>query len=315
MRGGERAGTAEGVGAAPPAPRGRPPEMQDRLNSRIYHPLAARVAARLAPTPVTPNMVSIAGGLCIIIAALLYTRLPWPWSAALGFLFHASWHVLDGADGDLARMTGRSSPYGELVDGMCDYFGHAFLYLALGAFAAAGQLGGWAWALAWGAGLSHIAQANHGESGRRTYLHRVHGVPWLRESSAGGEVARGRGPLAAFLNFFARLYLRIAGAVSPSSPAVEGLLARPATPAGRARAAALAREAGATGLRVHTLLGANWRTVLLGASMALGSPLPFFVLTIIGGNALLLWSLRHNRRADARLAVALDRELAAGTIR
>jgi phosphatidylglycerophosphate synthase len=38
-------------------------------------------------------------------------------------MLHMGWHVLDGADGDLARMTGRASPQGELFDGICDYVG------------------------------------------------------------------------------------------------------------------------------------------------------------------------------------------------
>src|SRR3954463_9278032 len=129
------AGGAERKGDSPPPKRtGRPPEMDDWLNARIFHPLAQRLARLLVPTPLTPNMVSVAGGLAIVAAALLYTRLEWPLSVALGVLAHASWHVLDGADGDLARMPGRSSPLGEMIDGVCDYFGHIVLYVLLAAY-------------------------------------------------------------------------------------------------------------------------------------------------------------------------------------
>ena len=41
-----------------------------------------------------------------------------------------AWHVTDGADGDLARLKGTASPTGELVDGVCDYSGHVFMYFA-----------------------------------------------------------------------------------------------------------------------------------------------------------------------------------------
>ena len=65
---------------------------------RIYHPLAARLARRLAPTPITPDMVSASGALAIMLAALAYAQAGWPWGAALGLALHMGWHVLDGAD-------------------------------------------------------------------------------------------------------------------------------------------------------------------------------------------------------------------------
>ncbi|HEV2867480.1 MAG TPA: hypothetical protein VGX37_13305, partial [Allosphingosinicella sp.] len=58
----------------PPPPRSAPPrtrprELEDPLNLFVYHPLAARLARLLAPTPATPNGVSVAGALCIWAAA------------------------------------------------------------------------------------------------------------------------------------------------------------------------------------------------------------------------------------------------------
>ena len=94
--------------------------MNDWLNAHIYHPLARLVAIRLQPTGITPNTVSVIGGLCIVAAALLYTELSWPVSVVLGLGAHLLWHVFDGADGDLARLTGKTSPRGEMIDGLCD---------------------------------------------------------------------------------------------------------------------------------------------------------------------------------------------------
>src|SRR4051795_4096486 len=119
--------------AAAGTPAARRPEMDDWLNARVFHPLARRLARALVATPATPNAVSVGGGLLIVAAAILYTRLAWPESVLLGFLAHALWHVFDGADGDLARLTGKASPVGELVDGVCDYAGHIVLYVFLAA--------------------------------------------------------------------------------------------------------------------------------------------------------------------------------------
>jgi hypothetical protein len=132
-------------------------------------------------------MVSVLGAGFVVAAAFAYTQLVWPVSAALGMALHMTWHVVDGADGDLARMTGRSSPIGEMVDGLCDYLSHAVLYIVLAAYLAgsAGAVSGWqAWALVTVAGLSHAVQSNHVEVQRRQYQNWVYGTPWLRNSHA-----------------------------------------------------------------------------------------------------------------------------------
>jgi phosphatidylglycerophosphate synthase len=97
--------------------------------------------------------------------------------ALLGMVLHMTWHVVDGADGDLARLTGRTSPMGELVDGICDYAGHVALYILL-VFVLGPKIGyGWAWFWALFAGASHVAQANFVEVQRRFYQYWTYGVP------------------------------------------------------------------------------------------------------------------------------------------
>jgi hypothetical protein len=293
----------------PPPPRRpapRRPELDDWLNARIFHPLAHRLAALLAATPVTPNMVSIAGGLLIVAAGFLYTGLSWPVSAALGFAAHALWHVLDGADGDLARLTGRASPTGELVDGVCDYAGHVVLYVLLAAFLAP-WLGGWAWTLAALAGASRVVQANHAESQRRTYLWRVYGVPWLKQVYQSGEDGLKPGPVARLFEPLARLYVAGASLSTPLATRIDALVERASrTALGSERARRVCREESRVPLRLQTLLGANGRTLALGLSMALGSPFWFFLLEVSLLNLLLLLSILAQRRCDRRIVERLE---------
>lgn len=298
-------------GATPPpaaAYSSRRPELEDWLNARIFHPLSTRLAGALASTPVTPNAVSIGGGALIVLAGFLYTGLPWPLSVALGFLSHALWHVLDGADGDLARLTGRSSPIGEIVDGVCDYAGHLILYFFLG-FYLTGWIGAWAWPLGTFAGFSRAFQSNHAESQRRTYLWRGYAVPWLKNSyEAGTSPAARPGLFTALFEPLARFYVRLAEAGSPLSERIDALIARSAaaSPAAEARARRICREESAFPLRLQTLLGPNLRTVALGLSMAAGSPFWFFLLELTGLNLLMLWSISAQRRADRRIVERLD---------
>jgi hypothetical protein len=279
----------------------RPPELEDVLNARIYHPLSDRIAAALAATPVTPNMVSIGGALLVAIAAWFYVGLDGPLSVLLGFLAHASWHVLDGADGTLARLTGRASPIGELVDGICDYAGHGILYIAF-AMMLDDTMGVWAWVLGWAAAISRAIQANHAESGRRTYLWRVYGVPWLKQAVQEGDALQRPSLRMRVGAALGRAYVAVAGASSPLSDRVNALVeAAAADPAREARIRAACRaEAGMT-LRLQMALGSNWRTVLLAISMALGSPLWFWLAEVTAMNLLLFVSIRLHQASDSRI--------------
>jgi hypothetical protein len=283
-------------------PRGRPPELEDWLNRFIYHPLSGRVARALVPTGISPNAVSVMGGLFIVAAAWAYTGLDWRYSALLGFAFQALWHVFDGADGDLARMTGKASPIGELVDGVCDYAGHAVLYVALAAFLDDG-IGGVAWPLAVAAAVSHGVQANHSESQRRTYLWWVYGIPWLKNSGDGekGTFER-RDWFSATFGWLARVYVRLATALNPDAEAVDAALEAADDPVRRERLRALVKKRSRTSLLLQKALGANPRAPLLGISMALGSPLYFFLVETLLLNLLLIGSVQYHKAHSRKLA-------------
>lgn len=275
---------------------GKPREVQGFLNRAVYHPAARRLATWLAASPVTPNMVSVAGAAMVVTTGVLYAYVTTPAAIALGFVLHLLWHVVDGADGDLARMTGRASASGEIVDGLCDYGGHIALYLMLGS-ALDDTLGGWAWVLAVGAGVSRIAQSVYAESQRRTYLWWVYNVAWLRTTGARGASAG-----------FAGLYLGISKRFSGGTETVDVLVAAAQhDPAERQRIAELARQAGRRTLPLQIGLGANPRTVLLGLSMIAGGPVWFFLIEATVLNVLMIASIVQQRRTCRRLAGLIAR--------
>jgi hypothetical protein len=284
-------------------PRSRPRELEDGLNRYLYHPLAHRLALLLRPTGIGPNAVSVAGMLLVWGAAAAYYGLAWPSSFLIGFTLHLLWHVADGADGDLARLTGKSTPTGELVDGVCDYAGHAPLYIALAALLH-GQIGPWAWALAVAAAASHIVQTNHAESQRRFYLWWVYDVPWLKHArAAGDEVFQGRDWFSLTFGWMAREYLRLVSVMTPFAASIDAAVDEARSdPARRRRISELARRSSRRALTFQKLLGPNPRTILLGASMALGTPLYFFLTEAVVLNLLLVWSVRHHNAVARRMA-------------
>jgi hypothetical protein len=302
--GGSASGGSGGTGGSrrrlPPA---KPRELEDLLNRRLYHPISRRLAVLLSYTPVSPNMVSVTGALLVIAAGALYSFAGGAWAIALAFALHLLWHVVDGADGDLARLTGRASPVGEMVDGACDYLSHALIYLFL-AIHLADWIGWWAYALGWAAGLSRVAQASHGESQRRIYLWRGYGIPWIKQSRATSDSPASE---PSVLSRLGGAYVWLADRLSPPSPALDRAAEEAARdPAARARFTRLCRRTFRTPLFLQACLGSNPRTLLLALSMALGSPLWFFLTEVTAMNLLLLASIRRQRTAnrvlEARLA-------------
>lgn len=283
----------------------RPPELQDPLNIYLYHPMSWRLARLLARTPVTPNMVSVFGALMVIGAGVAYTGLSWPISAALGMALHMGWHVVDGADGDLARMTGRASPLGELVDGVCDYASHVVLYVLLTVMLQK-QIGWIAWPIASVAGASHILQSNHIEVQRRCYQWWYYDKPWLG-TTHGTESAetRTRG-----IGHLVTSYLALGSGVTPATAELDRLKERTqGDPAATARLKAAVRVEIPLLSTIWRVLGPNPRAIVLGLSMFAGSPLWYFIYQAVLQNIVLVASVRaHNaawRRAAARMSAGL----------
>lgn len=277
---------------------GKPRELQGFLNRTVYHPAARRLASLLVPTAVTPNMVSVFGALMVIATGVAYGVIATLPAIIVGFALHLLWHVVDGADGDLARMTGRASANGEVVDGLCDYGGHVALYVLLGS-ALDDTIGGAAWVLAVGAGASRIAQSIFAESSRRSYQWWAYGVPWLQQNRvAAGGVGGGLG----------QAYLSAARLLTGATDTVNSLVASAEVDQmERQRIARLVRETGPSFLRIPAMLGANPRTILLGLSMIAGSPLWFFLVEIVALNATLAWGVVQQHRQCRRLVDLIGR--------
>lgn len=118
---------------------------------------AARVVARpLARSPVTPNQVTtlrLAAGLAAA-AALAEGGADWRnWGAAIFALAM----FLDRLDGELARLAGKTSPWGHRYDLFSDASANALAFLGLGIGLRAGEFGAWAPAMGLIAGLAVAA--------------------------------------------------------------------------------------------------------------------------------------------------------------
>lgn len=99
----------------------------------VERPISLQIARRLAATAITPNqitMVSVAIGL---FGAPFFLSALWPWQTigALLFLAHS---ILDGCDGELARLRFQESRWG----GVLDFWGDNVVHIVTFACMAAG---------------------------------------------------------------------------------------------------------------------------------------------------------------------------------
>jgi phosphatidylglycerophosphate synthase len=276
-----------------PSANGRPPEIEELANQLWVHPTSRALVRLLIPTSVTPNQISLVSILAAAAAGASFIWLPRVAGALTGLVWLFVWHVLDGADGDLARRTGRASASGELIDGLCDHASQGLIYIAL-ALVLQRSLGTWAWVVAIAAALSHAVQANGYESGRKTYRHWVHGAAWMRQRP---DFSRSWAGLAN------RVYLGAADAFSPGEDLVENAMAK-ASARGEttsAEARRLYRVRHVVLVKWSGLLGSTSRSLAITGSLLVGSPLWFFLYEIIVLNIALMVFVLWRRRLNLQI--------------
>ena len=116
------------------------------INRRLSRP----IARALAHTPATPNHVTVLS-LAVAVGSLAAFVLGSP--IAGGLLAQAG-SIIDGVDGDLARITGAGSKFGAFFDAVVDRYSDALVLLGLTIWAASESGGG---SLAWSAGFAALA--------------------------------------------------------------------------------------------------------------------------------------------------------------
>lgn len=99
------------------------------FNLYLARPLAAPLVALLARTRVTPNQVTLLSMVIAVAGFGALAGLPGRWGLVLGVVGIELAYIFDCADGQLARVTGRTSPVGAELDFLMDEF-KAYLLVA-----------------------------------------------------------------------------------------------------------------------------------------------------------------------------------------
>ncbi len=294
-----------GGGNAAIISHGRPLEVEEALNRYFVHPMSRALVRLLIPTGISPNAVSVLGVVMASLAAAAYALLAWPLNAFIGLGFHIAWHVFDGADGDLARRTGRSSPNGEIVDGICDHLSHLIVYVVL-ALILQRSIGGWAWPLTAAALAARAMQATGYETIRRNYRRWSYGVNWLRQ-----ELPRAAAPDTLWRRVSTSLagaYMSISGVSSADDSAVETAMSRIMSKGGADAVAARAiyQRLQLPMVRRAFWLSTNYETLAIFLSLLAGSPVWFLVFQITVLDLVLARVVWAQRRSYVRLLGELE---------
>jgi hypothetical protein len=148
-------------------------DTEEFLDIHFYRPIGYFWALRFEKWGVHPNYVSLASmligataGVCFYFSNL--------WMNAAGMFLLIWANSFDSADGQLARMTGQTSPFGRMLDGFCGDVWFVCIYVAI-CFRMMPLWSVWIWVLAVAAGFFHSKQAAMADYYRNVHLYFLKG--------------------------------------------------------------------------------------------------------------------------------------------
>ena len=101
------------------------------VSRHINRPVSVRITRQLVDaTNISPNLISFFSFICSVLAALLFAR-PGYLPLALGALLAQFASIVDGCDGEVARLKFMESDFGGWFDAVLDRYADAFLLLGL----------------------------------------------------------------------------------------------------------------------------------------------------------------------------------------
>jgi phosphatidylglycerophosphate synthase len=102
----------------------------DGIFARMNRKVSIPISRQLIKYPITPNMVSLFT-LGVSFASGLYFGLGGYWNALIGAVLSVSASILDGCDGEVARLKLQASDFGCWLDTICDYLYYIFIFVGM----------------------------------------------------------------------------------------------------------------------------------------------------------------------------------------
>lgn len=275
------------------------PEAEDRIDLVFYRPLGFVFAKLGWAAGLHPTHLTLLGALAGVLAgALFFVGHGGALLAAVILFLLAG--ILDSSDGQLARLSGRSTAFGLVLDGLCDNIVFSAVYIGC-TIPLMEKYGWWIWALAVPAGFCHSLQSSVLDFYNREYLYYTGGPS--RDGYWNPLVAEAR----ASRHWFDRLrltWLKQQELLSTRSPAQR--LALRAERGRNAGLAAVYRKHNLGLLHLWRPLGANMHTLGIIVFAALGRfELYLLLVDLLALNLLLCAASWAQSWADQKMLLEL----------
>jgi phosphatidylglycerophosphate synthase len=276
-------------------------ELEEWLDLVLYRPLAFLVTKVVAPTRITPNEISVAS----LFFGLLAGWLLWVGSTEAALLAAASYficNVLDCADGQLARLRGKPSPFGYIVDGSIDYLASVAVFVGMAHHLTLQRPGEHNWyVIATAAGLSYAWQCALLDRKRHEWSHRIYDkrrdtaaeIDFFKEHL---QRYRAEGSHR-FDRFLIWVYLTYMGVWTRLTPQNEDQV-----PAEKGPSPALWAESNRPVLRLALLLGPTFQMTLIMVAATLKSLHIYLFGALTLGNLIGLFVVAMNVASQRRLS-------------
>lgn len=182
-------------------------DTEEKLDLYFYRPFGFLIAKAAKQLRASPTQLTLVGLVLGISAGFFYYDNQSTESLIIGTILFIMAGVFDSSDGQLARMGGKSTKLGLVLDGICDNFVFASVYL--GSAATVMHIyDGWIFVIAVIAGACHSFQSSMLDFYNREYLYFGYGKvagdywnPTLTEARQERDTATGRDALLIRLRF------------------------------------------------------------------------------------------------------------------
>ena len=280
----------------------RTSEIEEITNTYFFAPMSHFLVPIFAKLKFTPNMVSLMGMMSGVAAGLSYHYYQDYRYSLLGLFFMGLWHVFDGADGALARLTNSQSEFGKIIDGACDYVVFITVYVSL-ALAMMPEYGAQIWFVVVGAGLCHAVQSGAYELQRQEFDFWGYGkksaeLPELNEMKDRISAQSSGGKLGLLLGYYyAKMQYWASGLDRQFRPTMRTLIDQ----ADEEQAQKLRddyRAEFAPRVRRWGIMCANYRTFAIFIACIIKEPIAYFLAEIVLLNILLILFVNKQQRAN-----------------
>ena len=276
-------------------------QIEEITNRVVFQPLSTWAAPLLVKLGISANATSLLGMASGLFGAWCYFHYALSvWYTIAGFAAMCLWHVLDGADGQVARLTNTQSQVGKVIDGICDYVVFIAAYLVL-AHQLEVKYPNMAWPLVITAGAMHIVQASAHEAQRQMFDFWALGKQSARLGV--GVRAAPRSVSTVIIYVYEMIQLRFSGIDPkflnwldrnlPSDPAVRQAYAITFAPMVR---------------RWWSILSANYRTYGIFLCCLIKRPEVYFIIEVVGLSLVHVTLVRLQYSANRKFVTSQDQQ-------